>query len=581
MRLPVFTRVFVGYLLVIVALSAASLLAFADTFRDHYRRMLSDNLGSLALSLAPEAGESAARSDFSRLESYVTHSGAQLKTRITVVDAKGVVLADSVENPRTMENHRNRPEVAEALNGSTGKSARFSSTTNQEALYVAVPLVISGRVSGALRTSIFVKDLRFPPGLMSRMIKIGLLLSVLALIGALFLSRSISRPIRELTEASKTLASGDFGARVFFRRKDEFKQLADTFNGMSREISATFEELGRQKAELKSIIDSLREGLVVVDRRGTIIYCNESLKGIINYDPTIKGALYWEVTGEPRFLEVMEKARTGRLDPLEEVEIGGKAYLCSATKLEEEGETVLVLHDITSRRDLERIKRELVSNVSHELRTPLTSIKGFAETLEEEVDEKQKHYVEVIRRNTDRLINIVRDLLLLSQIEEKSAGLEREEVNLKGLAQNTMRIFAGQAREKGISMQLSSSPDLPPLSADPFKIEQLLINLLDNAIKYTDEGEVTVVLDHDGKTATIEVGDTGIGIPQDKLPHIFERFYVVDKSRSRKTGGTGLGLSIVKHIVLLHNGDVSVESTPGKGTRFLVKLPLRHDLTET
>jgi len=574
MRIPVFARVFVGYLLIIVALSAASLFAFADTFRDLYRRTLSDNLKNVALSLAPDAADLLAHRDLSRLQDQVRKSGDRLQTRVTVIDLRGVVLADSVEDPRSMENHRNRPELAEALSGSIGHAARYSSTTGQEALYVAVPVVRSGRVEGAVRTSILVKDIHFPPGLVSHMVRIGAVLSLLALIGAYFLARGVSSPIRELTEMSRRLASGDFGARVFFRRNDEFRQLAETFNGMGREIKSAFDELSHQKTELKSIIDSLKEGLVVVDRRGTIIYCNESLKTIIGHDSVAEGSFYWEVTGEPRFLELVERARTGRLDPVEEAEIRGKTYLCSAARLEVEGETVLVLHDITSRKELERIKRDLVSNVSHELRTPLTSIKGFAETLEEEVDEKNRHYVEIIKRNTDRLINIVRDLLLLSQLEERAIALEREEVDLPKLVESTMRVFGNQAREKGISLIVDSLPDMPPVSADPFKIEQLFINLLDNAIKYTDKGEVAVVLRHDEQMVTIEVRDTGIGIPQKKLPHIFERFYVVDKSRSRRTGGTGLGLSIVKHIVLLHGGEVTVESTVGVGTRFLIRLPL-------
>jgi two-component system phosphate regulon sensor histidine kinase PhoR len=225
-------------------------------------------------------------------------------------------------------------------------------------------------------------------------------------------------------------------------------------------------------------------------------------------------------------------------------------------------------------KELERIKRDLVSSVSHELRTPLTSIKGFAETLEEEIDEKNRHYVEIIRRNTDRLINIVRDLLLLSQMEEAGVEIEMEEVDLKGLAENTVRIFDGQLKEKGLALFLEIEPDLPAISADPFKIEQLLINLLDNAIKYTDQGEVRLSLRRDDRKVVIEVRDTGIGMLKSKLSRIFERFYVVDKSRSRKTGGTGLGLSIVKHIVLLHGGEIAVESEPGKGSRFLVRLPL-------
>ncbi len=574
MKIPVFARVLVGYLVIILALSAASLVAFSDAFHDLYRQTLSDDLKSLAFTLRASVAESVDRGRPDRLESRVRQLGKELRTRITVIDASGTVLADSDENPRVMENHKNRPEVSEALVGKVGRSTRFSSTTSQEAVYVAIPIGEEGKPAGVLRVSLFLTDSRFPPGLTGRMVRIGLLLSFLALVAAYLISRSISRPIKDLTAASERLAAGDFDTRVFLRRNDEFQALADTFNGMSREIKTAFEGLNRQRAELKSIIDSLKEGLIVISRRGVIVYCNESLKAIIGKESIGEGAFYWEVLGQPQFMELVEKARSGKLNPLEEIEINGKEFLCSATGVKAQDEIVLVLHDITSMKELERIKRDLVSSVSHELRTPLTSIKGFAETLEEEVDEKNRHYVEIIRRNTDRLINIVRDLLLLSQMEEAGVEIEMEEVDLKGLAENTVRIFDSQLKEKGLALFLEIEPDLPAISADPFKIEQLLINLLDNAIKYTDQGEVRLSLRQDDRKVVIEVRDTGIGIPRGKLSRVFERFYVVDKSRSRKTGGTGLGLSIVKHIVLLHGGEISVESEPGKGSRFLVRLPL-------
>jgi two-component system phosphate regulon sensor histidine kinase PhoR len=574
-KIPVFARVLVGYLFIILMLSGASLLAFSDAFRDFYRETLSENLKGLAFTVRESVTRATEPGDPGHLEAVVRQLGKELRTRITVVDSGGKVLADSDENPRSMENNGSLPEIREALAGTIGNSARFSSTTGHEALYVAIPMERDGRISGALRVSLFVKDALFPPGLTFRMINIGLVLSFLALVAAFLISRSVSRPIKDLTAASQRLAAGDFDTRVFLNRNDEFRALADTFNGMSREIKNAFDELDRRRAELESIVDSLREGLIVINRKGAIVYCNASLKAIIGRESAVEGEFYWEALGQPQFMELMEKARTNTLNPLEEVEIGGKAFLCSATKVKGEGEVVLVLHDITSMKELERIKRDLVSSVSHELRTPLTSIKGFAETLEEEVDEEHRHYVEIIRRNTDRLINIVHDLLLLSQLEEAGAGLEVEEIDLGRLAERTVRIFEGQSKEKELALKVEIDPDLPPVPADPFKIEQILINLLDNAIKYTDAGEVCLIIRREEQGVRIEVRDTGIGIPRNKLPRVFERFYVVDKSRSRKTGGTGLGLSIVKHIVLLHGGDINVESAPGKGSSFVVRLPLK------
>ncbi len=575
MKSSLFLRVFLGYLLVIIMLSGMSLLAFSGAFVELYRRTLTENLTNIASALKDEAAASIGSPDGrGRLEGQVKRLGGQLRTRITIIDPAGTVLADSENDPARMENHASRPEVQEALKGRKGVSTRFSSTMNQEVLYVALPLEKDGRLTGIVRTSLFVKDIKLPGNLLRNIGVMWAVFSLLALVVAVIVSRSVSRPIRELTLAAQRLASGDFGARVFLKGNDEFRALADTFNSTSRRLKSAFDELGRQKAELKSIIDSLREGLVVINKKGEVIYCNESLKSILGAPSGIEGQLYWEALGQSRFIEILERARGGKISPVEEVEIDGRMFLCSAARIDHEDEIVLVLHDITSMREIEKIKRDLVSSVSHELRTPLTSIKGFAETLEEEVDEKSRHYVEIIKRNTDRLINIVRDLLLLSQLEEKATGLEIEEVDLRGLAERTIRIFEHQAKQKDLELTLDCAEGLPPVMADPFKIEQMLINLLDNAIKYTDRGSVTLSVRQAGARVTVEVRDTGIGMPKDKLSRIFERFYVIDKSRSRKTGGTGLGLSIVKHIVLLHGGDIEVESAPGRGSSFLVTLPL-------
>lgn len=576
MRIPFFARILAGYLFIVLMLSAASLVAFSDAFRDMYRQTLSENLKGLALSVRESVAPAVERGDAGRLQAAVRELGKDLRTRITVIGQEGRVLADSDEDPGSMENHGNRPEMREALAGRVGRSTRFSSTLGKDALYVAIPMSGTGNPNGALRVSLPVENTLVPPILTLRMVNIGLLLSFLALVAAFLISRSVSRPIRDLTSASRRLAAGDFDTRVFLNRKDEFQGLADTFNSMSREIKGAFDRLDRQRSELGSIIDSLKEGLIVINRRGAVVYCNASLKGIVGRESLAEGEFYWEAfSAQPRFMEVIDKARNDRLGPLEEVGIAGKEFLCSATKVRGADEVVLVLHDITSMKELERIKRDLVSSVSHELRTPLTSIKGFAETLEEEVDEKHRHYVEIIRRNTDRLINIVRDLLVLSQLEEAGAGLEIERVDIGKLAGHTARIFESQSSRKGLVLALEIDPGLPAVLADPFKIEQILINLLDNAVKYTDAGEVRLLVGREGDSARIEVRDTGIGIPEDKLSRVFERFFVVDKSRSRKTGGTGLGLSIVKHMVLLHGGEIDVKSVPGKGSSFIVKLPLK------
>jgi two-component system phosphate regulon sensor histidine kinase PhoR len=275
----------------------------------------------------------------------------------------------------------------------------------------------------------------------------------------------------------------------------------------------------------------------------------------------------------PQLPELLKRAGIEKRNFVEELPLGDRIFMCSVTPLEGGEGVVSVFHDITEIKNIEKIKKDFVINVSHELRTPLAAIKGYAETLREGADaEPSKKYVEIIERNTDRLINIVNDLLLLSSLEEK-AFLELEDIDLKDFLEDVIKIFDQRLKDKELSLVMDVNENLPTIKADLFKLEQMLINLLDNAVKYTDRGEITVSLDVQDKKVRIRVTDTGIGIPKEDIPRIFERFYVVDKSRSRKYGGTGLGLSIVKHIVLLHHGTIDIESDLGKGTKVTVTIP--------
>jgi two-component system phosphate regulon sensor histidine kinase PhoR len=252
------------------------------------------------------------------------------------------------------------------------------------------------------------------------------------------------------------------------------------------------------------------------------------------------------------------------------IELNGKSYLCSISFLSSSEQIVLTLHDITQVMQLSTIKKDFVVNVSHELRTPLTAIKGFVETLEDEKVEKSKRYLEIIRRHTDRLISIVQDLQQLSELEA-TEQLELETVNLTQLMKPILKMFEPQLSNKGLNIELKV--DNVEISADPFKLEQVFINLIDNSIKYTEKGKITVSAEQDTKQTRIVIQDTGIGIPKEHLPRIFERFYVVDKSHSRKMGGTGLGLSIVKHIVQAHRGTITIESEVRTGTKVIITLP--------
>jgi two-component system phosphate regulon sensor histidine kinase PhoR len=573
MKRSFFSKIFIGYLLIILALSSLILVLSLNTVREFYRDVLTDSLKNLAYTLNPEVAHFLDTGRANELDGFIKNLGSKIHTRVTIIATDGTVLADSDENTPLMENHSHRPEVVEALQGKTGKSIRFSSTANRDMLYVAVPIETSGKITGVIRTSLFLKDI---DNLLTKLnyhvawISLGIVL--IALLGALLISNSIVRPIKNLTSTARKVASGDFSGRVFLKNKDELRELADSFNRMNEEMQRMFSELGQQKEELNSIIHSLQEGLLVVDKQGKIIRANESFWRIVGSQP-LEGKFYWQTMRNPQLAELLKRAGTEKRNFVEELPLGEKAFICSVTPLAEREEIVFIFHDITELKNIEKIKKDFVVNVSHELRTPLSAIKGYAETLYEEVAAAPcKKYVEIIQRNTDRLINIVNDLLLLSSLEEK-ADIELEDIDVRGLLENVVRIFDQRLKEKQLSFVMDIKDNLPAIEGDLFKLEQMLLNLLDNAVKYTDRGGIAVSVDAQGKRVRIRVRDTGIGIPKDDIPRVFERFYVVDKSRSRKSGGTGLGLAIVKHIVLQHSGTIGIESVPGEGTTVTVTLP--------
>jgi two-component system phosphate regulon sensor histidine kinase PhoR len=574
MKRSFFIKIFIGYLLIIFALSSLTLVLSLNTVREFYRDMLAESLETLAGALNPEVAHFLDAGPTTELDGFIKDLGSKIHTRVTIIAADGTALADSEENTQSMENHSHRLEVIEALQGKTGKSVRFSSTANRDMLYVAVPIEKDGKTTGVIRTSLFLKDIdNLLTKLNFNVAWVSLAIVLIALLGALFISNSIVQPIKNLTSAARKVASGDFSVRVFLKAKDELRELADNFNRMNEEMQRLFSELRQQKEELNSIIHSLQEGLLVLDKQGRIIRANESFWRIAG-TPPLEEKFYWQIMRSPQLAELLKKVGTEKRNLMEELTLGDRIFMCSVTPLEGGEKIVSLFHDVTEIKNIEKIKKDFVINVSHELRTPLTAIKGYAETLRKEVDATPgKRYVEIIERNTDRLINIVNDLLLLSGLEERPA-LELEEIDLRNFLDNVIRIFDQRLRDKRLSLGVDVKQDLPTIKADSFKLEQMLVNLLDNAIKYTDHGEIAISAGVQENRVRIQVRDTGIGIPKENIPRIFERFYVVDKSRSRKSGGTGLGLSIVKHIVFLHQGTIGIESIPGDGTTVTVTLPI-------
>lgn len=575
MRRSIFFKIFSGYLIVIITLSALTLAFSFSIIRRHHIESVADSLKNMAIVLGTQLSPTIIDNDIRKLDAVVKETGKEIHARITVIAVDGKVLADSAENPSKMENHRTRTEVAQALEGSTGRFLRTSETLKEEMIYTAIPIVRNEKTIGVIRLSQYLKDIRT----MVDQVRIKILQTAFIIIGislliAFFFARSLSKPLKELIAASERVARKDFSSKVFLRNKDEVSDLAESFNFMVGEINSLVTELSQQKEEWDSMMLSLREGFLILDRDEKVVFCNNSLRKMVP-QALEEGKFYWEAIREPKLSELVREVRETREDRVKEIEFSNRTFSCSATFLNSKEEIAIVFHDITDMKNLQKIKTDFVQNVSHELRTPLTSIKGFIETLEDTVkDQEQKRYLDIMRRNTNRLINVVNDLLLLSELEEKDTGPEYEKADLKVLMESSIKIFERKLAEKDLSLTIRIDPETPGIKGDPFKLEQMLINLIDNAVKYTEKGGISLSLEPGEAAVIFTIQDTGVGIPGDHLSRIFERFYVVDKSRSKNLGGTGLGLSIVKHIVMLHNGKIDVQSAPGVGTKVTVTLPL-------
>lgn len=575
MKKTIFLKIFSCFLLITIFLSGLILIFSFTAAKNNYIESTANYLKNIGTVLGEQIIPLIEKNDSEELDKLVKMLGNKIQTRITVIVPDGTVLADSQENPKLMVNHGTRTEIAQALEGKTGRFLRESETLRKQMLYIAVPVKKNYKILGVVRLSLFLKDINSTINhVRTKILEISLLVVALSLLISTLFSRSLSRPIRELSSVSRKIANGDFNARVFLKRRDELHELADNFNTMAADMKKLFDDLKNQKEELDSVISSLQEGILVLDSEERVILTNDSFRKIIKNNIKER-QFYWEFFRIPQFDELVKKIKSTRNNVSEEISFENKIFSCNGTFLSARKEVAVIFHDITSIRNLEKIKTDFVSNISHELRTPLTAIKGFVETLQSSVvSEENKHYLDIVSRNTDRLVSIINDLLFLSELEEKSLKIDLIEVDLKSLLKKIIRIFEQKLKEKSLSLKLDIKEELPLIKADPFKLEQIFINLIDNAIKYTEKGNIEISVKKKENSIEIVFEDTGIGIPAEHISRIFERFYVVDKSRSKKLGGTGLGLSIVKHIVSLHEGSITVKSSHGIGTKFIVTLPL-------
>lgn len=506
--------------------------------------------------------------------------------RITFIAFNGKILGESNTDYHYMENHLDRKEIQEAIKGRIGTDIRHSKTLNIDFMYVAVALNQSRVV---VRVSVPLVQLNQINKTISLYALFGIVaaLPLTALLAFMFTS-SLVRPVKQLIKVSKEISTGNYSKRVQISSKDELGELADTFNNMALQLEKTVADLKEKNARFDSIINSMASGLIAVDTKYRVILLNDIACGLFNLDKNLDfmGKNILEVLRNQQLISSLKETIEKNKPLVTEITISvpqekylriNTAPIKSADPNIINAGGIATIQDITNIKKLEQIKTEFVSNVTHELKTPLTSIRGFIETLRNGALEDKnvaEKFLDIIDIEAERLSILINDILQLSEIETTKKDTNIAEHNLKSIVDEVISILKEQAEKKGVTITEQIDPRLT-INVNKDRFKQMFINLIDNAIKYNvQNGKVKVEAFRNGGKVVIKIRDTGIGIPKQHHTRIFERFYRVDKGRSRNMGGTGLGLSIVKHIVNLYNGDISVNSSQGSGTEFIIQFPL-------
>lgn len=582
-------QLFPSYLLIILLSLIAVTWYASNSLRNFFLDQTAADLLTRARLLENQILQFLGPFESNVIDALCKEIGSASATRITVILPSGVVIGDSNEDPALMDNHALRSEVILAIKGNVGQSIRFSKTLQKQMMYVAIPLKDSKKIIAVIRTSLPVTAIDDAiKSIQARIALGGLFIALLAAGFSLYVSRRISRPIEKVKEGAEYFARGDLSHRLPGTDLVEISSLADAMNEMAARLDDRIKKVVSQRNELKAVLSSMVEGVMALDMNERIVSTNKAAAEIFESSPEkLLNRPVQEVIRNPDLQKFLTRALTSEDNLEDDITLFQKGeqilYAHSAPLLDSSDRRrgiLVVLNDVTQLRKLENIRKDFAANVSHEIKTPLTAIKGFVETLRHnkmENPDEARRFLGIIEKHVNRLTAIIDDLMKLSKIEQQDEKSEIQIKNssIKKVIQSAIQRCREQADAKQITIDLECDEEISAM-IDVTLIEQAVFNLLDNAINYSSEkSDIKISADLKDLALTIKIQDHGIGIPKDHLSRIFERFYRVDKARSRNLGGTGLGLAIVKHIAQAHGGHVYVESTSGKGSTFSLHLPKR------
>ena len=571
----------------------------AKVLENSHIKSLQDNM-ERELQVITATGDWNRKGTDAELISYYSDQAKRLKEatneRLTYIRADGKVLGDSDQRPEQMDNHLNRPEIASAAANGIGYITRYSDTLKENMLYAAIPVKNEAQeTTGFLRISMSLEQVgKSIRSLWYFLISGLIILFLIAGIVSYRIAKGITHPIEKMTKVAQQITNMNYQSRVPAYSNDEVGQLGQAINRMSESLQQQMARIQENERRLQGVMENMMSGIMMIDREERIMLLNPAAEYILGFSSQeLLGKKYNEAKQQYEFTKLIQECIETQ-DPIRDemvfyypAERILDIHLSPIAHEDEEWSGVLiVIHDITAVRRLERMRSEFVANVSHELKTPIAAVKGFAETLlAGALNDKETavSFLQIIFDESERLNRLIGDILELSKIESKRIPMNFSPIYLPEFLERSLSVLRKEAEKKHIELSMLVDDDIY-IEADEDRLRQIIINLLSNGIAYThDGGKVKVRVepldenaDGDYERLRLIVSDTGMGIPKKDLPRIFERFYRVDKARSRSSGGTGLGLSIVKHLVELHKGTIRVDSEVGVGTRFTIELPVIH-----